>query len=124
VQDVGHKKTRVLVLCSVFVIAASLVVLLLWSNTGTLHAQEDVSNMRSLLERLDRQIKESEDFQIAIQFNTPVVPDDETIWVIPDRLDGDDDAISRHINEIGNLSRILCKWDGLLNREPVIEPDR
>lgn len=24
----------------------------------------------------------------------------------------------------GNLSRIVCKWDGLLHREPVIEPDR
>jgi hypothetical protein len=100
VLAVNKKQLLIAGLCLVLV--ASFLIPSLVYQAASLRAQESSTNLRSLLERLNNQTSQNDGFQIAIQFRSPVVPDDETIWVIPDIREDASDEISRAISEIGD----------------------
>ena len=74
----------------------STTLLTLTSSSRGVYAQETASNMRTLLTHLDE-----EEVSILFQFAVPLVAE-QTDWIIPNGLDGQDDDISINISEIGD----------------------
>ncbi|HEX3049419.1 MAG TPA: hypothetical protein VHP83_02110 [Aggregatilineaceae bacterium] len=50
---------------------------------------------------LNQQSQNNPDFTFAIRFQTPLVPDDDIVYVLPDYGDSESD-ISRFVSEIGD----------------------
>ena len=71
------------------------------NNLGTTQAQNDTKTLRTLFERIDLQIKNNQDFLVAIQFQTPIV-ENKSVWVIPDSREKSGDEVSVYIGEIGD----------------------
>lgn len=87
-------------------ISATLVILLLIlgfsKGAENTKAQENTHNMRTMLEQLEEKMISDTDFQVAIRFVTPIIPDEDIVWVLPDHFTDDKDQMSRSISEIGD----------------------
>jgi hypothetical protein len=59
-------------------------------------ASDSSAKISLLLKQLDQDGK-----QILFRFTIPLVAD-ETVWAIPDEIQGDEDEISRYISDIGD----------------------
>jgi hypothetical protein len=86
-----------------FDVAVFLILILAISKGAeTLQAQGQADNMRLLMEQLRNRIANESEFKVAIRFAIPLIPDEDVVWVIPDKLETDTDEISRAISEIGD----------------------
>ncbi len=63
-------------------------------------AQDSVATMQLLFEQLQSQMNSDENFQVAIRLHSPIIPE-ESLIIVPDRRDGNDDDLSRFISEVG-----------------------
>ncbi len=66
-----------------------------------LNAQESISDMQALLERIHNNTLEDSDLKIIMRLVVPMSPGYDTIFVLPDRFESDA-SVSRVISEIGD----------------------
>lgn len=89
-------------LIAIVILTSSVAVFVLGGSVESLNAQGSMTNMRSLLENLTDRMLNEDGFQVAIRFAEPLIPEDDLVWILPDRRDSDTDEITRAIAEVGD----------------------